>query len=85
MSKQDNSSQDQSSHKPNKNNEDARRTEQETKKITDPEESMRGPISSVMQSIKEEAEENDEEDREEAEQEAREAARQNDDRGNAKK
>ena len=67
--------QDQPGHKPNKSNEAARRSDEEAKHITDPEESMRGPISSVMQSIKEEAEENDLEDREKAEQEARKTAK----------
>jgi hypothetical protein len=38
----------------------------ETLHTTDPQEHMKGPISSPMQKIKEEAEENDEEDREEA-------------------
>jgi hypothetical protein len=38
----------------------------ETLHTTDPEEHMKGPISSVMQKIKEKAEDNDEQDRKEA-------------------
>lgn len=76
-SRQDGPKQDQPGHKsnkPNKGNEDARKPDQETLNTTDPQEHMRGPVSSVMQSIKEEVEENDEEDREEAGQEALKAA-----------
>jgi hypothetical protein len=40
----------------------------ETLHTTDPEEHMKGPISSVMQKIKDGAEENDEQDRKETEQ-----------------
>ncbi|HEY4334937.1 MAG TPA: hypothetical protein VGM89_03545 [Puia sp.] len=39
----------------------------ETLHTTDPEEHMKGPISSVMQKIKEEVEDNDEQDRKETE------------------
>jgi hypothetical protein len=39
----------------------------ETLHTTDPEEHMKGPISSIMQKIKEGAEENDEQDRKETE------------------
>ncbi len=88
MSKQNNSKQDQSGHKPNrpnKGNEDAKQPDPETLNTTDPQEHMRGPVSSVMQSIKEEAEENDDEDRDEAEQEARDAAKGRDDRSKTKK
>ena len=38
----------------------------ETLHTTDPQENMEGPVSSVMQNIKEEAEENDEETKQEA-------------------
>ncbi len=38
----------------------------ETLHTTDPQEKMKGPVSSMMQNIKEEAEENDEETKEEA-------------------
>ena len=38
----------------------------ETLHTTDPQENMKGPVSSVMQNIKEEAEENDAESKEEA-------------------
>jgi hypothetical protein len=38
----------------------------ETTKTTDPQEHMKGPVSSVMQGIKEEAEENDKESKKEA-------------------
>ncbi|HEX5654684.1 MAG TPA: hypothetical protein VFX58_16520 [Chitinophagaceae bacterium] len=38
----------------------------ETLHKTDPQENMEGPVSSVMQNIKEEAEENDEETKQEA-------------------
>jgi hypothetical protein len=38
--------------------------DKETQNTTDPQEHMKGPISSIMQNIKEEAEENDEEGKE---------------------
>ena len=66
---------DQPGHKPNKGNEDARQPDAETLNTTDPQEHMRGPVSSMMQSIKEEVEENDEEDREEAGHKAAEAGK----------
>lgn len=56
---------DKTTHKPNQGNEDARQPDRETLGTTDPQEHMKGPISSAMQKIKEEAEENDEDDREE--------------------
>ena len=40
--------------------------DEETLHTTDPQEHMKGPISSIMQNIKEEAEENDEVSKEEA-------------------
>jgi hypothetical protein len=40
--------------------------DKETKNTTDPQENMEGPVSSVMQNIKEAAEENDKESKEEA-------------------
>jgi len=45
---------------------DLSKPDEETLHTTDPQENMEGPISSVMQNIKEEAEENDEESKEEA-------------------
>lgn len=41
-------------------------SDKDKKKSTDPQEKMEGPVSSIMQNIKEEAEENDEETKEEA-------------------
>ncbi|HET6256637.1 MAG TPA: hypothetical protein VFE32_21360 [Puia sp.] len=38
---------------------------EDSKKITDPQESMQGPVSSVIQKIKEGAEKNDEKEKEE--------------------
>lgn len=52
-------------HKPNNSNEDARQPTQEELSKTDPQENMQGPVSSLMQKVKEEVEENDEEDRRE--------------------
>jgi len=46
-------------HPPNKGNADARQPDPETLGTTDPEEHMKGPISSVMQKIRKEAEKND--------------------------
>lgn len=40
--------------------------DEETKNTTDPQEKMKGPVSSIMQNIKEEAEEDDKETKEEA-------------------
>jgi hypothetical protein len=45
-------------HPPNKGNEHARKPDPETLGTTDPEEHMKGPISSVMQKIRKEAEKN---------------------------
>lgn len=45
---------------------DLSKPDEKTLHTTDPQEKMEGPISSVMQNIKEEAEENDEESKEEA-------------------
>jgi hypothetical protein len=59
---------DQSPHKPNKGNEEARQPDPETLGTTDPQEHMKGPVSSAMQKIKEEAEDNDAADREEVRQ-----------------
>ena len=53
--------------KKNKDKKDsALKPDPKTLHTTDPQEEMKGPISSVMQNIKEEAEENDEESKEEA-------------------
>ena len=46
-------------HPSNKGNEQARKPDPETLGTTDPEEHMKGPISSVMQKIRKEAEKND--------------------------
>jgi hypothetical protein len=43
--------------------------DKETLNTTDPQENMKGPVSSMMQNIKEEAEENDEQSSEEADKE----------------
>lgn len=45
-------------HPPNKGNADARPPDPETLGTTDPEEHMKGPVSSVMQKIRKEAEKN---------------------------
>ena len=45
-------------HPPNKGNENTRQPDPETLGTADPEEHMEGPVSSIMQKIKEEAEEN---------------------------
>jgi hypothetical protein len=55
--------------KENKKQEDPKKDtplppDEETLNTTDPQEHMKGPVSSVMQNIKEEAEENDEKDKE---------------------
>ena len=50
-------------HKPNKGNENARQPDPETLGTTDPQEHMKGPVSSFMQKVKDGVEENDEEDR----------------------
>lgn len=46
-------------HPPNKGNSDARQPDPETLGTTDPEEHMKGPISSVMQKIRKGVEKND--------------------------
>ena len=46
-------------HKPNKGNENARQPDPETLNTTDPQEHMKGPISSIMQKGKKAAEHND--------------------------
>ena len=46
-------------HKPNKGNENARQPDPETLNTTDPQEHMKGPISSIMQKGKKAAEYND--------------------------
>jgi len=60
---------DKTAHKPNhENQKDSQplgEPDPETLHTTDPQEHMKGPISSMMQKVKEEAESNDEEDREE--------------------
>lgn len=45
-------------------NDSALKPDPETLHTTDPQEKMEGPVSSIMQSIKEEAEENEEKDKE---------------------
>lgn len=49
-----------------KNNEPALKPDPETLHTTDPQEKMEGPVSSVIQNIKEDAEENDTESKDEA-------------------
>ena len=46
---------------------DALKPDAETLHTTDPQENMEGPVSSVMQNIKEEADENEEKDKKEQE------------------
>lgn len=45
---------------------DLSKPDEETLNTTDPQEKMEGPVSSIMQNIKEEAEENDEQSKKEA-------------------
>ena len=52
--------------KPKEPNNDLSKPDKETLHTTDPQEHMEGPISSLMQNIKEEAEENDSVSKEEA-------------------
>lgn len=56
---------DKSTHQPNKDHQKLGEPDPETLGTTDPQEHMKGPVSSVMQKVKEEAEDNDEKDREE--------------------
>jgi hypothetical protein len=49
-----------------KKNNDLSKPDPETKHKTDPQDNMKGPVSSIMQNIKEDAEENDEESKEKA-------------------
>lgn len=49
-----------------KKNNDLAKPDKETQHKTDPQDNMKGPVSSIMQNIKEDAEENDEESKEEA-------------------
>lgn len=46
-------------HTPNKGNEGARKPDEETLGTTDPQEHMKGPVSSLMQKAKKGADEND--------------------------
>jgi hypothetical protein len=72
MSSNDKNSQkpdDKATHKPNKGNEGARQPDPETLGTTDPQEHMKGPVSSLMQKAKEGVAKNDEEDRQEVEKE----------------
>ena len=64
------SNQEKSNKPNNKGNEGARKPDPETLNTTDPQEHMRGPVSSFMQGVKHEVEENDKEDREEVEKDA---------------
>jgi hypothetical protein len=54
--------------KKDKKNEEGLAPDPETLHKTDPQENMKGPVSSFMQNIKETAEENDKESKEEADQ-----------------
>lgn len=66
MSKQNQSTgKDNSTHKPTKGHQKLGEPDPDTVGTTDPQEHMKGPVSSAMQKIKEEAEENDQKDREE--------------------
>ncbi len=49
-------------HPPTKGNENARQPDPETLGTTDPEEHMKGPISSLVQKVKKRVEENENED-----------------------
>ncbi len=49
-----------------KENNPISKPDKETEGTTDPQEKMKGPVSSLMQNVKENAEENDEESKEEA-------------------
>ena len=54
-------------HPPTKGNEDARQPDPETLGTTDPEEHMKGPVSSLVQKVKKKVEENGNEDLEKKE------------------
>ncbi|MBS1663788.1 MAG: hypothetical protein JST68_22275 [Bacteroidetes bacterium] len=54
-------------HPPNKGNENARQPDPETLGTTDPPEHMKGPISSIVQKVREEVEKNNAEAPEESE------------------
>ena len=62
MEKNQQQSPENQKHPPTKGNENARQPDPETLGTTDPEEHMKGPVSSLMQKIKEKAEKNNDDD-----------------------